>query len=268
MDLTISSKTQHIAIIMDGNGRWAQKRHLPRLAGHARGGKRVRDIVETCIQRNIPYLTLFAFSTENWHRPKDEVTGLMRIFVEALEREVTKLNENGVRLKIVGDIAAFDRPLQELIHAAEARTAQNTALTLSVAANYGGRQDIGQAMLSWIRTQLSPSPVTHRWGWIHIMNSLEKAEQNWADTERDFNARLSLAYAPDPDLLIRTGGEHRISNFMLWQMAYTELYFTDRLWPEFNAEALDEAIDWFGHRERRFGKTGAQVRLDKSAGAS
>lgn len=254
-----TQKPQHIAIIMDGNGRWAQKRHLPRLAGHARGVKRVREMVEACIHHHIPYLTLFAFSTENWRRPMDEVAGLMRIFVEALEREVEKLDSNAVRLKIVGDISAFDAQLQDLIHAAEERTAKNTALTLSIAANYGGRWDIGQAMFSWVRTQLSPNPLTHRWDWMHLMTSLEKAQQNWSDTERDLCSQLSLAYAPDPDLLIRTGGERRISNFMLWQMAYTELYFTDRLWPEFNADALDEALDWFIHRERRFGKTGAQL---------
>lgn len=258
--MTGTIKLRHIAVIMDGNGRWASKRHLPRLAGHARGVKRVRDMVEACIQRDIPYLTLFAFSTENWRRPMDEVAGLMRLFVEALEREVAKLDGNGVRLKIVGDLSAFDARLQDLIHAAEERTAGNTALTLSVAANYGGRWDIGQAMLSWIRAQLSPNPLTHRWDWMQIMTALEKAEHNWTETEGDFCGRLSLAYAPDPDLLIRTGGERRISNFLLWQMAYTEIYFTDRLWPDFNADALDEALDWFVHRERRFGQTGEQVR--------
>ncbi len=252
---------QHVALIMDGNGRWARKRHLPRLAGHARGVKRVRNIVETCIQRGIPYLTLFAFSTENWRRPVDEVTGLMRIFVEALEREVDKLNDNGVRLKIVGDISAFDIRLQDLIHTAEERTASNTALTLSVAANHGGRWDISQAILTWVREQLGPNPATHRWDWMQIMTALEKAECDWIKTERDFCSRLSLAHAPDPDLLIRTGGEHRISNFLLWQLAYTEIYFTDCLWPDFNADALDEALDWFANRERRFGKTGEQVCL-------
>ncbi len=257
----IQEKTlpRHIAMIMDGNGRWARKRHLPRLAGHARGVKRVRDMVEACIQRGIPYLTLFAFSTENWKRPLEEVNGLMRLFVEALEREVTKLDANGVRLRVVGDLAAFDTRLCDLIQAAEARTARNEALTLTIAANYGGRWDIRNALLRWISDQFAVDANSRRWDWLQVMNKIEQASRAGEDIEAGLSERLAMAYAPDPDLLIRTGGECRISNFLLWQMAYTELYFTDTYWPEFSAKSLDEALDWYTHRERRFGKTSAQL---------
>lgn len=250
---------RHVAMIMDGNGRWAKKRHLPRLAGHARGVKRVRDMVEACIQRKIPYLTLFAFSTENWKRPLEEVNGLMRLFVEALEREVNKLDANGVRLRVVGDLSMFDSRLCELIQAAEERTASNEALTLTIAANYGGRWDIRQAFLRWIGDQFAVDANSRRWDWLQVMNKLEQASQDGANLEAALGERLAMSYAPDPDLLIRTGGECRISNFLLWQMAYTELYFTDTYWPEFTAKSLDEALDWYTHRERRFGQTSAQI---------
>ena len=250
---------RHIAMIMDGNGRWAKKRHLPRLAGHARGVKRVRDMVEACIARKIPYLTLFAFSTENWKRPLEEVNGLMRLFVEALEREVNRLNDNGVRLRVVGDLSAFDSRLRELIQDAETRTASNEALTLTIAANYGGRWDIRQALLRWISDQFAVDANSRRWDWLQVMNKIEQASREGGDLEAGLGERLVMSYAPDPDLLIRTGGECRISNFLLWQMAYTELYFTDTYWPEFSAKSLDEALDWYTQRERRFGKTSAQL---------
>ena len=250
---------RHIAMIMDGNGRWAKKRHLPRLAGHARGVKRVRDMVEACIARKIPYLTLFAFSTENWKRPLEEVNGLMRLFVEALEREVNRLNDNGVRLRVVGDLSAFDSRLRELIQDAETRTASNEALTLTIAANYGGRWDIRQALLRWISDQFAVDANSRRWDWLQVMNKIEQASREDSDLEAGLGERLVMSYAPDPDLLIRTGGECRISNFLLWQMAYTELYFTDTYWPEFSAKSLDEALDWYTQRERRFGKTSAQL---------
>ncbi len=250
---------RHIAMIMDGNGRWAKKRHLPRLAGHARGVKRVRDMVEACIQRNIPYLTLFAFSTENWKRPLEEVNGLMRLFVEALEREVDKLDANGVRLRVIGDLSVFDSRLRELIQTAETRTANNKTLTLTIAANYGGRWDIRQALLSWISDQFTVDANSRRWDWLQVMSRIEQACREGDAFEAGLGERLAMAYSPDPDLLIRTGGECRISNFMLWQMAYTELYFTDIYWPEFSVESLDKALDWYTHRERRFGKTSAQL---------
>jgi len=257
----IPEKTQprHIAMIMDGNGRWARKRHLPRLAGHARGVKRVRDMVEACIQRGIPYLTLFAFSTENWKRPLEEVNGLMRLFVEALEREVNELQANGVRLRVVGDISAFDARVRELIQAAEARTASNEALTLTIAANYGGRWDIRQALLSWVSDQFAVDANSRRWDWLQVMNRIEQARPAGEALEAGLSERLAMAYAPDPDLLIRTGGECRISNFLLWQMAYTELYFTDTYWPDFSAKSLDVALRWYAHRERRYGQTSAQL---------
>jgi len=250
---------QHLAMIMDGNGRWAKKRHLPRLAGHARGVKRVREMVEACITRKIPYLTIFAFSTENWKRPLEEVTGLMRLFFEALEREINTLDQHGVRLRVVGDMTAFDQRLQALIRSAEARTAANTTLTLTVAANYGGRWDIAQAMLAWVREQFAVAPPTHRWDWVHLVETIEQAGQPGAAFEEAIKDRLVMAYAPNPDLLIRTGGECRISNFLLWQLAYAELYFTETYWPEFTTKALDVALDWYAGRERRFGQTSAQV---------
>lgn len=235
---------EHIAMIMDGNGRWAKQRHLPRVAGHARGVKRVRDIVEFCIARDIRYLTLFAFSTENWKRPPDEVNHLMGLFVSALEGEVNKLYKNGVRLRVVGDLRPFSPRLQTLIASGEARTACNNRLTLTIAANYGGRWDIRQAFGGWLRArQATGHPA---------------AEQ--VDPEDiDLKPYLSMAYAPDPDLVIRTGGEKRISNFLLWQSAYTELYFTDTLWPAFATAEMERALVWYAQRERRFGQTSEQV---------
>ncbi|MDX3893109.1 polyprenyl diphosphate synthase [Pusillimonas sp.] len=231
----------HLAIIMDGNGRWATSRLLPRAAGHARGVQAVRRVVEACGRRGVKYLTLFAFSSENWRRPQEEVSLLMRLFVQTLEKEVVKLEKQGVRLRVVGDLTAFEPHLRELITAAEARTRHNDALHLTVAANYGGRWDILQAM----RRLLRDKP--------------ELAQDPDALDELDVSQRLSMSWAPEPDLFIRTGGEQRISNFLVWQLAYTELYFTDEFWPDFGAKQIDAAFKWYRSRERRFGRTSAQL---------
>jgi len=231
----------HLAIIMDGNGRWATQRFLPRTAGHVRGVQAVRRVVEACGRRGVRYLTLFAFSSENWRRPKEEVSLLMRLFVQTLEKEVHKLNEQGVRLRVVGDISAFEPGLQELIRKAEAHTAHNDSLHLTIAANYGGRWDILQAM----KRMLAAQP--------------ELLDNPQALDETALTPHLSMAFAPEPDLFIRTGGEQRISNFLVWQLAYTELYFTDRYWPDFAVRDIDEAFEWYRTRERRFGRTSAQL---------
>lgn len=238
---TCTDVPRHLAIIMDGNGRWATKRFLPRTAGHVRGVQAVRRAVEACGKRGVEYLTLFAFSSENWRRPKDEVSLLMRLFIQTLEKEVLKLDGQGVRLRIVGDLSPFEPRLQELIRAAEQRTEHNCALNLTIAANYGGRWDILQAMqrLLTVRPDLAQRPQ-------------EIDETVLSDY-------LSMAYAPEPDLFIRTGGEQRISNFLVWQLAYTELYFTNDYWPDFGAKEIDAAFDWYRTRERRFGRTSAQL---------
>jgi len=233
---------QHVAIIMDGNGRWATRRHLPRTAGHAKGVQAVRRAVEACGRRGVRYLTLFAFSSENWRRPADEVSLLMRLFVQALEREVDKLQEQGVRLHVVGDLSPFEPRLRELIAQAQDRTAGNDRLHLTVAANYGGRWDILQATRAMLRARP------------------ELAADPDAIDEAALAEHLSMAWAPEPDLFIRTGGEQRISNFLIWQLSYTELFFTDKYWPDIDAEALDAAFEWDRTRERRFGRTSAQLR--------
>jgi undecaprenyl diphosphate synthase len=234
---------RHIAIIMDGNGRWATRRFLPRVAGHAKGVDRVRDVVEACVDRGVEYLTLFAFSSENWRRPPEEVSVLMRLFMTALEREVTKMHVNSIRLKVIGDLSRFDAKLQQMIANAERRTANNTRLTVTICANYGGRWDIMQA----VNRMLADKP-------------------GGADfSEEQLEPYLAMAYAPEPDLFIRTGGEERISNFLLWQLAYAEMYFTDTYWPDFGAKALDEAIASYQQRERRFGRTSAQLVESKKA---
>lgn len=227
----------HVAVIMDGNGRWAKKRFLPRFAGHVRGVEQVREMVRACLEKGIRYLTLFAFSSENWRRPQEEVSLLMGLFVKALEQEIERLDNAGVRLRVVGDLSRFDSRLQELIAQAEARTANNDKLHLSIAANYGGRWDIMQAM-NRLRTAAPDA-------------------ENWQ--ESDLEAHLAMSYAPEPDLFIRTGGEQRISNFLLWQLAYTEFFFTDTLWPDFDTVELERAIASYGERERRFGRTSEQV---------
>ncbi|SIT42485.1 undecaprenyl pyrophosphate synthase [Paraburkholderia piptadeniae] len=236
----VSAVPRHIAIIMDGNGRWATQRRLPRVAGHTRGLDAVRAAVDACARRGVQYLTLFAFSSENWRRPIDEVSFLMRLFVTALEREIGKLHANGIRLRVVGDLSMFDKKIQDLITRAETKTAKNTRLTLTIAANYGGRWDIMQATRKLVEQSAAAGhPV----------------EVN----EDSFAQHLAMAYAPEPDLFIRTGGEQRISNFLLWQLAYTEFYFTDTYWPDFDADALGRAIESYTERERRFGRTSAQL---------
>lgn len=226
---------QHIAIIMDGNRRWAKQRFMPTALGHAAGAKRVREIVKACNHLGIPHLSIFAFSTENWKRPADEVTSLMGLFMTYLQKEVDSMNANGVRLKIVGDTSRFDAQLQTLIASAQAQTAGNSHITLTVAANYGGRWDMVQATQAWQRAHPGQN-----------VSSL---------TEEALAPYLSTAGAPEVDLLIRTGGESRVSNFMLWQSAYAELFFTDDLWPEFSPARLKEAIAWFAQRDRRFGSS-------------
>lgn len=234
----VAAMPQHVAVIMDGNGRWAKKRFLPRVAGHVKGVELVREMVRACLERGIQYLTLFAFSSENWRRPQEEVTLLMQLFVKALEQEVEKLDRNGVRLRIIGDLSRFDPKLQALIRKGEEKTAANTRLDLTIAANYGGRWDIMQAMNRMLLAQ-----PEKREGW----------------QESDLEPYLSMSYAPEPDLFIRTGGEERISNFLLWQLAYTELYFTATLWPDFDTAEFDKAISSFQQRERRFGRTSEQL---------
>jgi undecaprenyl diphosphate synthase len=229
---------RHLAIIMDGNGRWARKRFLPRVAGHKRGVEALRKIVRACIERGIEYLTVFAFSSENWRRPPDEVSFLMNLFVVALNEEVDRLHENGIRLKVIGELSRFEPKLQELIKAAELRTSANHRLTLTIAANYGGRWDILQAA-------------------NRLAQACPERCGDW--TEADLAPYLAMSYAPEPDLFIRTGGEERISNFMIWQLAYTELFFTACLWPEFDAATLDKAIASYRRRERRFGRTSEQL---------
>jgi undecaprenyl diphosphate synthase len=236
----VAAVPRHIAIIMDGNGRWATQRRLPRVAGHTRGVDAVRAVVEACARSGVEYLTLFAFSSENWRRPNDEVSFLMRLFVTALEREVGKLHANGIRLRVVGDLSMFDQRIQDLIRRAETKTARNTRLTLTIAANYGGRWDIMQA--------------TRR-----LVEAAAAAGQPVEVSEERFAEHLAMAYAPEPDLFIRTGGEQRISNFLLWQLAYTEFYFTDTYWPDFDAQALHLALASYTDRERRFGRTSAQL---------
>ncbi|MFV5214756.1 polyprenyl diphosphate synthase [Azonexus caeni] len=229
---------QHLAVIMDGNGRWAKKRFLPRVAGHVKGVDALRDMVRVCLDRGVRYLTVFAFSSENWRRPQDEVSLLMQLFVKALQQEVERMNRNNVRLRVVGDLSRFDPLLQSLVAEAEAKTATNTALDLTIAANYGGRWDIMQAL-----------------------NRLAAADPARAGTwsEADLEPYLAMNFAPEPDLFIRTGGEERISNFLLWQLAYTEFYFTPTLWPDFDAGELDKAIASYQQRERRFGRTSEQL---------
>jgi undecaprenyl diphosphate synthase len=236
----VAAVPRHIAIIMDGNGRWATQRRLPRVAGHSRGVDAVRAAVEACARAGVEYLTLFAFSSENWRRPTEEVSFLMRLFVTALEREVGKLHANGIRLRVVGDLSQFDARIQDLIRRAETKTARNTRLTLTIAANYGGRWDILQATKKLAEQSAQTGQV---------------AEVN----EETFAQHLAMAYAPEPDLFIRTGGETRISNFLLWQLAYTEFYFTETFWPDFDANALSDAIASYAQRERRFGRTSAQL---------
>ncbi len=233
---------RHVAIIMDGNGRWAKRQHLPRIAGHRRGVEAVRATVRACAERGVGFLTLFAFSSENWRRPAEEVALLMQLFQMALTNEVEKLHRNGVRLRVVGDTRRFDANIRRAIEQSERLTAGNRGLTLTIAANYGGRWDVLQAL-----------------------NAYVKANPGAPVDEAALAPYLAMNYAPEPDLFIRTGGEQRISNFLLWQLAYTELYFTETLWPDFDAAALDLAIASYRSRERRFGRTSEQLEAAKRA---
>ncbi len=237
----VGTVPQHIAIIMDGNGRWAKKRLLPRVAGHRKGVEAVREVIRGCIEHGVQYLTLFAFSSENWRRPAEEVSLLMQLFIRALEQEVDKLHENGICFKVIGDLTRFEPQIVNLIQRGMALTAGNTKLTLTIAANYGGRWDIAQ-------------------GVAHLLKAAPEKAQGFEPD--DLAPYLSMAYAPEPDLFIRTGGEQRISNFLLWQLAYTELFFTDTLWPDFDRAALASAIASYQGRERRFGRTSEQVSAD------
>lgn len=236
----VGAVPRHIAIIMDGNGRWATERRLPRVAGHTRGVDAVRAVVEGCARAGVEYLTLFAFSSENWRRPTEEVSFLMRLFITALEREVGKLHANGIRLRVVGDLERFEPRIRELIRRAETKTARNTRLTLTIAANYGGRWDILQATKK-------------------LVEQAAREGREIEVTEEAFAPHLAMAYAPEPDLFIRTGGEQRVSNFLLWQLAYAEFYFTDKYWPDFDGAALADALASYTERERRFGRTSAQL---------
>jgi undecaprenyl diphosphate synthase len=230
---------RHVAIIMDGNGRWATKRFMPRVAGHSEGLEAVRKIVEECVRQNVQYLTLFAFSSENWRRPPEEVGFLTKLFLKSLRKEVARLAENNIRLRMIGDLSRFGTAITEMVEFSEDKTKDCKRLTLTIAANYGGRWDILQAM----QKALITNP--------HL--------QATDLTESLLLPHLSMAYAPEPDLFIRTGGEQRVSNFLLWQLAYTELYFTDTLWPDFDATQLQAAFAWYAQRERRFGRTSAQL---------
>jgi undecaprenyl diphosphate synthase len=235
------SNPRHIAIIMDGNGRWAKKRFLPRYAGHKSGLQATRTVIQYCVDHSIEALTLFAFSSENWRRPKTEVGMLMDLFLTALRKEIKNLHENNVRMQFIGDISAFGNKLQNEISESEALTRDNTGLLLSIAVNYGGRWDITEAMRR-IAAKI-------------VEGDIQPGQIN----EEMVAQHLCLAQLPEPDLFIRTGGEQRISNFLLWQLAYTELYFTDTLWPDFSDACLQEALESFANRQRRFGQTGDQI---------
>jgi len=237
----LNSFPNHIAVVMDGNGRWAKKRSLPRFAGHKFGLNATRDIVQTCSDSGIKALTLFAFSSENWKRPKLEVRLLMDLFSSSLKKEITRLHENNVRIRFIGELSAFSKKLQKLIADSEQQTEGNTGLELRIAVNYGGRWDITRAMQK-------------------ISSDLVAGNIKQDDVDQQLvSSYMSLSDLPDPDLFIRTGGEQRISNFLLWQLAYTELYFTETLWPDFDSAELDLALAAFSNRQRRFGKTGEQV---------
>ncbi|HBA67306.1 MAG TPA: isoprenyl transferase [Methylococcaceae bacterium] len=237
----LNENPRHIAIIMDGNGRWAQQRRMPRAIGHQAGVKAVRSIVEYCAEANIEVLSLFAFSSENWRRPESEVSMLMNLFISTLQSEVNKLHRNNIRLRFIGERKAFSEKLQAKITEGEAQTRDNSGLTLVIAANYGGRWDMSEAFK-------------------RIAAKIQSGELDGQEIDETLIAQhLSTADLPEPDLFIRTGGEQRVSNFLLWQLAYTELYFTPILWPDFNRQSLEEAIVSFRTRQRRFGHTGEQI---------
>lgn len=237
---------RHVAIVMDGNGRWAKARYLPRLMGHHRGVESARKVIRSCSDAGVECLTLFAFSSENWKRPPEEVSGLMNLFIIALEREAAALKKHNVRMRFIGDRSAFSSELQEKIQQVEALTADCHGMTLLIAANYGGRWDIVQA-IQQIAQQVQAGQLT-----VNEIN------------ENNIETALSTYGVPAPDLFIRTGGERRISNFLMWQLAYAELYFTDTLWPEFDEASLQAAFADFAQRQRRFGMTGDQVTTGKT----
>ena len=243
----MTSLPRHIAIIMDGNGRWAKQRMLPRYAGHKAGVETVRRVLKFCAEQGVEVLTLFAFSSENWRRPKREVSLLMELFMTALQREVNKLHKNNVCLRIIGDITAFSADLKQLIADAEQLTKYNSGLTLVIAANYGGHWDIVEAAKRLARRI--------------EQGTLQSQDIN----ESLFTQQLCLADLPEPDLFIRTGGEKRVSNFLLWQLAYAEMYFTEILWPDFDEDTFMDAFQSFATRQRRFGRTGDQVEKDQNA---
>ena len=238
---------KHIAIIMDGNGRWAKNRHQPRFMGHRAGVKSVEKIVKHCVKCEVEVLSLFAFSSENWRRPSKEVSLLMELFAVALKQQTKRIHKNNARLRIIGDISKFSISLQKQIEEAQTITQNNTGLTINIAANYGGRWDVTQS----------------------VKQLAERVKQGSLDiediTEQHITQGLMTADLPEPDLFIRTGGEQRVSNFMLWQMAYTEFYFTDTLWPDFDEQVLDTSIASFNQRERRFGKTSEQLKDNSDA---
>jgi undecaprenyl diphosphate synthase len=241
-----SSLPRHVAVVMDGNGRWANKRHLPRAAGHKAGVKATRAIVENCAKKGIEALTIFAFSSENWNRPKDEVSSLMSLFVSTITAEVKKLDKKNVRVRFIGDRTRFSEKLQQSIEKSEQLTRDNTGLQLNIAANYGGRWDI-----------------------VNACRRLAQAVKDGAVAVDDideemFDSSISLSEVPAPDLFVRTGGEQRISNFLIWQLAYSELYFVDTLWPDFSDEDFEASLDWYAGRQRRFGKTGQQLTDDQA----
>ncbi len=244
-ELQSDNNPRHIAIIMDGNGRWAQKRFMPRAIGHRAGVKAVKKITEYCAKNSVEVLTLFAFSSENWRRPESEVKLLMSLFMSSLQREIDKLHSNNIRLRFIGDRSAFPESLQKKMIDSEIQTQANTALTLVIAVNYGGHWDVCQAF-----QKIAEKIET---------GAIDKLDIN----EQLIEQHLSTADLPDPDLFIRTGGEQRVSNFLLWQLAYTEMYFTTTLWPDFDQNSLEEAIKSFKGRQRRFGHTSEQV-LNKS----
>lgn len=238
---------QHIAIIMDGNGRWAKQQHQPRFMGHRAGVKAVEEIVKHCIELDIKVLSLFAFSSENWRRPSKEVSLLMELFSLALKQQVKRLHKNNIRLQIIGELSQFSPSLQKQIQQSQQLTENNTGLTLNIAANYGGRWDVVQSVRK-------------------IAEKVKNGELDASEiSEQMINDSLTTADLTEPDLFIRTGGEQRVSNFLLWQMAYTEFFFTDTLWPDFNATSIDKAIASFTQRERRFGQTSEQLQEQNDA---
>lgn len=238
---SIHIKPQHIVVVMDGNGRWAKKRLMPRTAGHHAGVKSTRKLVEFCVRDKISALTLFAFSSENWKRPEQEVSSLMELFVNTLQSEVNALHEQQVRIRFIGECSAFSEKLQQKIQSATDLTKDNNGLQLNIAVNYGGRWDIAQACRQ-------------------LLEKVESGELKRTDVNAELlDQYICLSELPDPDLFVRTGGEKRISNFLIWQLAYTELYFSDVLWPDFDESEYQSALNWYSQRQRRFGQTGEQV---------